>query len=90
MAYAGVNDVEMRQGVLYRAALELSQRADEFVDWTEGCWFYFDEDRLGVRVGIQSIRARAVIEKIGREVFRNFVPHHFDYDNGVVWARFGY
>jgi hypothetical protein len=81
---------EGHRGVIRRAAQELSRRATEFLDWTEECVFYFDADGLGLRVGIRSIRARQIFEALQRSIFRGFEPHAFRYEDGMVWARFGY
>lgn len=92
MAYMGVDPIEGWRGVIRRAAEEFSRRAFlDFLDQTEECLFYFDPNRLGVHVGIRSIRARALLTSFEKSAFKGFQAHEFRYaDDGMVWARFGY
>lgn len=90
MAYMAVDPIEEQRGVIRRAAEDLSRRAYDFLDSTEDCKFYFDHDGLGVHVGIRSIRARHLLTSFEKSIFRGFQAHRFEYENGMVWARFGF
>lgn len=90
MAYMAVDPIEGQRGVIRRAAEDLSRRAYDFLDSTEECKFYFDQNDLGVHVGIRSIRARDLLTSFEKSIFRGFQAHEFQHENGMVWARFGY
>jgi hypothetical protein len=90
MAYMTVDPIEGQRGVIRRAAEEFSRRASEFLDPTEDWNGYFDNDGLGVHIGIQSIRARKLLASLEKSIFRGFQAHRFEHENGMVWARFGY
>ena len=90
MAYMTVDPVEGQRGVVKRAVEEFSRRSDEYLDSTEEWNGYFDNDGLGVHIGIRSIRARQLLTSLEKSVFRGFQAHRFEYEDGVVWARFGY
>jgi hypothetical protein len=92
MAYAPDDHVAGWRGVIRRRAEEFSRRAYvDFLDRTEDCLFYFDPNRLGLHIGIRSIRARELLKSLENSVFKGFVAHEFrNADDGMVWARFGY
>ena len=90
MAYMPVNPIEEKRGVIRRATEDFSRRTSEFLGSTEGWNGYFDNDGLGVHIGIRSIRARQLLISFEKSVFRGFQAHRFEYEAGMVWARFGY
>ena len=90
MAYMPVNPIEEKRGVIRRATEDFSRRTSEFLGSTEGWNGYFDNDGLGVHIGIRSIRARQLLISFEKSVFRGFQAHRFEYEDGMVWARFGY
>jgi len=90
MAYMTVDPVEEKRGVLKRATEDFSRRTSEFLDSTEEWTGYFDKDGLGVHIVIRSIRARQLLTSFEKSAFRGFQAHRFEYEDGMVWARFGY
>ena len=90
MAYMTVDPIEGQRGVIRRAAEELSRRAGDFLDPSEDCRYFFEQNLLALRVGIRSIRARQLLTSFEKSIFRGFQAHRFEYKNGMVWARFGF
>lgn len=90
MAYMTVDPIEGKRGVIRRATEDFSRRTSEFLDSTEEWNGYFDNDGLGVHIGIRSIRARELLISLEKSIFRGFQAHRFEDENGMVWARFGY
>ena len=90
MSYMAVDPIAGRRGVIERATKDFSRRAYEFLDPAEKCAFYVDQIRIGVYVGIQSVRARHLLKSLEKDMFRGFQAHEFRNENGMLWARFGY
>jgi hypothetical protein len=90
MAYMTVDPIEDQRGVVRRATKEFSRQAKQILDPTEDWNGFFDNDGLGVHIGIRSIRARQLLTSLEDSIFRGFQAHRFEYKDGMVWARFGY
>ena len=90
MPYVRVDNITGKRGVIKRAAEEFSRRSSQFLDSTEDWSAYYDSDGLGLHVGIRSIRACQLLISLENSIFRGFRAGRFEFDNGMVWTRFGY
>jgi hypothetical protein len=90
MVYENVDHTIGQRGVIKRAAEEFSRRYSQFLHSTEDWSAYYDNDGLGVHVGIRSIRACQLLTSLEKSIFRGFHAGRFEFENGMVWARFGY
>lgn len=90
MPHATVNHIAGQRGVIKRAAEEFSRRSSQFLHSAEDWSAYYDRDGLGVHLGIRSIRACQLLKSLEKSIFRGFCADRFEFENGMVWARFGY